>query len=467
MRTFRRLIFWDHLIVGATAGLVVLTMSVTGVLLAYERQIMAWADTRGYDTRPPVSATGVGVAVAGERCSRACVRRGRISRRRPSPCGGKRMRRSHRRRTRRDAVVNATPARCSEALTRRACFFRGVTDWHRWLGMGGEQRAIGRRSPGRATRVSVLVVSGFYLWWPRTWTRRQLRGVTGSSRGLPGKARDSTGTTRSASGRDPAVRHRAVRRGDVLPVGQRARLPRRRRKIPPHRAVVQAVRWTGGPGRPPREPAAGCREQWRRTQCVVGAGSAAGRRVAEHQPPPPGLRGRRLPVRGRPPVSPQRGVHDRYWRWRPAAVSDAADVERQDRRGDSAESFWPPRAGGSCARFCDSRTPANSTAYRSDHRRPRLARASFLYTGLALARADSCAGCAPRSRCRLPPPRAAACPRCCRPRSRPSRRRWSRSPTCKTTRAASSTSAQEPPPTRTSGACWPAAALCRTCDDRS
>src|SRR5690242_744507 len=53
MKTFRTVIFWTHLIVGAIAGIVVFVMSFTGVLLAYERQIIAWADTRGYDTAPP------------------------------------------------------------------------------------------------------------------------------------------------------------------------------------------------------------------------------------------------------------------------------------------------------------------------------------------------------------------------------------------------------------------------------
>jgi uncharacterized iron-regulated membrane protein len=42
--TARRILFWVHLTAGAMAGLVILVMSVTGVLLAYKRQIMRWAD---------------------------------------------------------------------------------------------------------------------------------------------------------------------------------------------------------------------------------------------------------------------------------------------------------------------------------------------------------------------------------------------------------------------------------------
>ena len=39
-----RLCFWVHLTLGCLAGLVILTMSVTGILLAFERQINAKED---------------------------------------------------------------------------------------------------------------------------------------------------------------------------------------------------------------------------------------------------------------------------------------------------------------------------------------------------------------------------------------------------------------------------------------
>src|SRR5688572_7936113 len=40
----RSTIFWIHLVCGVATGLVVLMMSVTGVILTYERQMLAWAD---------------------------------------------------------------------------------------------------------------------------------------------------------------------------------------------------------------------------------------------------------------------------------------------------------------------------------------------------------------------------------------------------------------------------------------
>ena len=44
--TFRRALFWAHLACGVTAGLLILLMSVTGVLLAYERQVVDAAARR-------------------------------------------------------------------------------------------------------------------------------------------------------------------------------------------------------------------------------------------------------------------------------------------------------------------------------------------------------------------------------------------------------------------------------------
>ena len=58
MKVFRATIFWLHLAFGCVAGLVILTMSVTGVLLAFERQINAMADAPAVlqgqlDSAPP------------------------------------------------------------------------------------------------------------------------------------------------------------------------------------------------------------------------------------------------------------------------------------------------------------------------------------------------------------------------------------------------------------------------------
>ena len=51
----RKIFFWLHLCLGVAAGAVILVMSVTGVLLTYEKQTVAWMDTRDL---PPLAQGG-------------------------------------------------------------------------------------------------------------------------------------------------------------------------------------------------------------------------------------------------------------------------------------------------------------------------------------------------------------------------------------------------------------------------
>ena len=64
--TLRRVIFWIHLGVGATAAIVILMMSVTGVILTYET-IVAPMTTGAAPTRgaPTVKTLETGRATAG------------------------------------------------------------------------------------------------------------------------------------------------------------------------------------------------------------------------------------------------------------------------------------------------------------------------------------------------------------------------------------------------------------------
>ena len=48
MKLLRTVIFWIHLAAGATAGVVILVMSVTGVALTYEKQLIERADRRSW-----------------------------------------------------------------------------------------------------------------------------------------------------------------------------------------------------------------------------------------------------------------------------------------------------------------------------------------------------------------------------------------------------------------------------------
>ena len=70
-------------------------------------------------------------------------------------------------------------------------FFRVMTEWHRYLGAAGTRRPFGRAITGAANLMFLfIVISGLFLWAPRTWSWPSLRNVTWFRGGLAGKARD-------------------------------------------------------------------------------------------------------------------------------------------------------------------------------------------------------------------------------------------------------------------------------------
>ncbi len=189
LQLLRRVIFWCHLAAGVGAGVVILIMSVTGVLLAYERQLTRWADTRDYVVaRPGTDAARLPLesllakAREGQTAAPTSVT---LYRDAAEPAtvsfqGG------------RNVFVNPyTGEVLGEGSPRVRAFFRGVTDWHRWLGASGESRAAGRALTGASNLVFLfIVISGFYLWWPRRWTRNSLRAIMWFRRSQGARARD-------------------------------------------------------------------------------------------------------------------------------------------------------------------------------------------------------------------------------------------------------------------------------------
>jgi uncharacterized iron-regulated membrane protein len=177
-----------HLTAGVTAGVVIFIMSATGALLALQPQILnvLERDVRVVDA---VSANRLGPQAIIERASAA--RDGA----RPTaltldsdprasalvafaPSGG--------------LYVNPyTGAILGEGSTTARAFFRTLTDWHRWLGRTGEDRATTKAITGAANLAFLgLAMSGLYLWWPRQWTVARVRAVTVIHARLAGKARD-------------------------------------------------------------------------------------------------------------------------------------------------------------------------------------------------------------------------------------------------------------------------------------
>jgi uncharacterized iron-regulated membrane protein len=190
MKRFRTLIFWTHLITALFVGVVVLVMSVTGVLLTYQRQITAWADTRGLDAGPPspgakrMGAEALMAAVTRSQEGKPTALKWYADPERPAEVAFGREK---------TLFVSAyTGAVLSEGSTGVRGFFRTVVAWHRWLGgTEGAARDRGKMITGAANLGFLfLVVSGFYLWFPRNWTRAVVRHVIWFRRGLSPKARD-------------------------------------------------------------------------------------------------------------------------------------------------------------------------------------------------------------------------------------------------------------------------------------
>ena len=188
MKQLRRIIFWCHLPVGVIGGLVIFNMCVTGVLLTYEKQITSWADTRNYRSAPPAPGAqhlAVETLIAKSRESRGANPTAVTLKSDPSAPAEIAFGRET------TLFVNPyTGSIYGEGSQRVRSFFRGVTEWHRWLGAKGENRNVARAITGACNLGFLfLVMSGFYLWWPRNWNLKSLRNVTWFKRRLPSKAR--------------------------------------------------------------------------------------------------------------------------------------------------------------------------------------------------------------------------------------------------------------------------------------
>jgi len=169
---------------------VILIMCVTGVLLAYEKQITLWADTHAFKSAPPsTDARHLPVATLIEhaRNSRGATPASITLRSDPSAPAEIGFGRETT-----PLFLNPYNGRVlGEGSQGVRSFFRTTTDWHRWLGAKGDNRNIARAITGACNLGFLfLVISGFYLWWPRNWSLKAVRNVTWFKRGLPAKARD-------------------------------------------------------------------------------------------------------------------------------------------------------------------------------------------------------------------------------------------------------------------------------------
>jgi len=171
----RSIIFWPHLISGISAGLVILMMSVTGVLLTYERQITAWFDRDYYNesvqgvSRLPLTDLMATTRDYGPEFNPSILTVSSD----PSAPVTVPLNRG------RNLYLNPyTGAVLGEGAQGIRKFFHAVTGWHRWFNTEGESRATARAVIGACNLLFLfLLISGIYLWLPRRFKWPFVRGV--------------------------------------------------------------------------------------------------------------------------------------------------------------------------------------------------------------------------------------------------------------------------------------------------
>jgi len=189
MKTFRKVFFWLHLVAGLVAGISIGVMCLTGTALAFEKQLVAWAERDARRVEIPAGTERLGLDELARR-----VREVEPEARPAGVTVSADPRDAVAFSLGRDNAVYADPytgAIRRPASTRMHDFMHVMEDWHRVLGLGGDNRATGKAINGACNLAfCFLAVSGLYLWWPRSLSWRSVRAVAVLNFRLVGKARD-------------------------------------------------------------------------------------------------------------------------------------------------------------------------------------------------------------------------------------------------------------------------------------
>ena len=175
-RRIRTVFFWTHLSIGLLAGALILLMSVTGVLLGFERQLIAWIDGA-----PRIEATGAAPLPLDSVLARAGVAREAaasvIVRRDPTQPITIRLREEGAAPVLAHPATGAVLVPAGDGSGQRA--FSALRRWHRYVGAeAGALRDRMKLVNGVANLVFLaLVLSGLYLWWPRRWSVARLKAT--------------------------------------------------------------------------------------------------------------------------------------------------------------------------------------------------------------------------------------------------------------------------------------------------
>jgi uncharacterized iron-regulated membrane protein len=171
--TLHRLIFWGHLILGLVAGVVILSMAVTGLMISYESQLLDWTN-RDLRVTPGATRLDVEALVAKVRESEPGLQPSGITWK-ADPAMPVTLSMG------KEGVFFANPYTgqfLGEGNRMWHDFFHAATDWHRFLTGTGLPKEVGKAITGAACLIfSLLLISGIYLWWPRQWRWANVRAI--------------------------------------------------------------------------------------------------------------------------------------------------------------------------------------------------------------------------------------------------------------------------------------------------
>jgi uncharacterized iron-regulated membrane protein len=188
--SFRKVVFWLHLVAGLISGISIGVMCLTGTALAFEKQLVAWSERDARQISGPIPEQPrltldelarrvrdanpdtpiASIVVSSDPRATVAFSLGRDSTVFANPYTGELLR---------------------PASTALHDFLHVLVDWHRFLALSGDQRPIGKVINGVCNLAFCgLAITGLYLWMPRNWSWRGVRAIAVFNWKLAGKARD-------------------------------------------------------------------------------------------------------------------------------------------------------------------------------------------------------------------------------------------------------------------------------------
>lgn len=180
----RNIIFWMHLVTGLTVGSVIFIMALTGSIMAFEPQLVDWAERDVQKVDVPNSATTIPLSeiIANAEKEKGKKVNGITIRSEASDSVSVSFGRGEG-----SFYVNPYTGKILGGISKTHEFMHWVEDIHRRLGTKDKGKAV----TGFCNAAFLfMVISGLFIWWPRNWNMNALKAILLFNGKLRGKQRD-------------------------------------------------------------------------------------------------------------------------------------------------------------------------------------------------------------------------------------------------------------------------------------